>query len=92
VVGTSASVSPAAVHRFSLMTSCSVEKSFGAQLFYLGSDQLAGYAENGSLKAYGDLLSNKDDFYPSLVSVSPAAVHRFSLMTSCSVEKSFGAQ
>ncbi|MBD3756754.1 MULTISPECIES: sugar ABC transporter substrate-binding protein [Microbacterium] len=36
-------------------------------LFYLGSDQLAGYAENGSLKAYGDLLSNKDDFYPSLV-------------------------
>lgn len=36
-------------------------------LFYLGSDQLAGYAENGSLKAYGDLLTNKDDFYPSLV-------------------------
>ena len=31
VVGKSASVSPAAVHRFSLMTSCSVEKSFGAQ-------------------------------------------------------------
>ena len=36
-------------------------------LFYLGSDQLAGFAENGSLKAYGDDLTNKDDFYPSLV-------------------------
>ena len=36
-------------------------------LFYLGSDQLAGYASNGSLKAYGDLLGNKGDFYPSLV-------------------------
>jgi len=36
-------------------------------LFYLGSDQLAGFAENGSLQAYGDLLANKDDFYPSLV-------------------------
>lgn len=36
-------------------------------LFYLGTDQLAGFAGNGSLKAYGDLLSNKDDFYPSLV-------------------------
>lgn len=36
-------------------------------LFYLGTDQLAGYADNGSLQAYGDLLSNKDDFYPSLV-------------------------
>jgi multiple sugar transport system substrate-binding protein len=36
-------------------------------LFYLGTDQLAGYADNGSLQAYGDLLSNKDDFYDSLV-------------------------
>ncbi len=36
-------------------------------LFYLGTDQLAGFADNGSLQAYGDLLSNKDDFYPSLV-------------------------
>lgn len=36
-------------------------------LFYLGSDQLAGFAENGSLRAYGDELANKDDFYPSLV-------------------------
>jgi multiple sugar transport system substrate-binding protein len=36
-------------------------------LFYLAPEALAGYAGNGSLKAYGDLLSNKDDFYPSLV-------------------------
>lgn len=36
-------------------------------LFYLDSGALAGYASNGSLKAYGDLLSNKSDFYPSLV-------------------------
>ncbi|MFT3796929.1 sugar ABC transporter substrate-binding protein [Microbacterium sp.] len=36
-------------------------------LFYLSTDAIAGYASNGSLKAYGDLLSNKSDFYPSLV-------------------------
>ncbi len=36
-------------------------------LFYLSTDQLAGFASNGSLKAYGDQLSNKGDFYPSLV-------------------------
>lgn len=36
-------------------------------LFYLSSDAIAGYADNGSLMAYGDELSNKDDFYPALV-------------------------
>lgn len=36
-------------------------------LFYLSTDVLAGYAGNGSLIAYGDQLSNADDFYPSLV-------------------------
>ncbi|WP_404433788.1 extracellular solute-binding protein [Microbacterium lacus] len=36
-------------------------------LFYLSTDQIAGFAGNGSLAAYGDLMSNKDDFYPSLV-------------------------
>ena len=36
-------------------------------LFYLSSDIMAGFADNGSLKAYGDLLKNKADFYPSLV-------------------------
>ncbi|MFT4211012.1 MAG: extracellular solute-binding protein [Microbacterium sp.] len=39
-----------------------------ADVFYLSTDALAGYASNGSLLAYGDQLSNKDDFYPSLVS------------------------
>lgn len=38
-----------------------------ADVFYLSSDAIAGYAGNGSLKAYGDELANKDDFYPSLV-------------------------
>ncbi|MEV7693829.1 extracellular solute-binding protein [Microbacterium sp. NPDC089189] len=38
-----------------------------ADVFYLSSDAIAGYAGNGSLKAYGDELTNKDDFYPSLV-------------------------
>lgn len=37
-------------------------------VFYLSTDSLAGFAENGSVLAYGDRLSNKDDFYPSLVS------------------------
>jgi len=36
-------------------------------LFYLSTDQLASYADNGSLQAYGDLLKNKSDFYESLV-------------------------
>jgi multiple sugar transport system substrate-binding protein len=36
-------------------------------LFYLATEALAGYAGNGSLIAYGDMLENKDDFYPSLV-------------------------
>jgi multiple sugar transport system substrate-binding protein len=36
-------------------------------LFYLSPDAIAGYAGNGSLQPYGDLLSNRDDFYPSLV-------------------------
>ncbi|QNE36598.1 sugar ABC transporter substrate-binding protein [Leifsonia shinshuensis] len=38
-----------------------------ADVFYLSTDALAGYASNGSLLAYGDQLSNKSDFYPSLV-------------------------
>jgi len=36
-------------------------------LFYMAPEEIAGYAGNGSLKAYGDLLANKDDFYPTLV-------------------------
>lgn len=38
-----------------------------ADLFYLSADQAVGFAANDSLLAYGDQLSNKDDFYPSLV-------------------------
>ncbi|MFE4194410.1 extracellular solute-binding protein [Paenarthrobacter sp. NPDC056912] len=38
-----------------------------ADVFYLSTAALAGYASNGSLLAYGDQLANKDDFYPSLV-------------------------
>ncbi|WP_307220430.1 extracellular solute-binding protein [Microbacterium sp. SORGH_AS_0888] len=37
-----------------------------ADVFYLSADAMAGYASNGSLLPYGDQLSNKDDFYPSL--------------------------
>lgn len=36
-------------------------------LFYLAPELLAGYADNGSLIAYGDQLENKDDFYPALI-------------------------
>lgn len=38
-----------------------------ADVFYLSTDALAGYASNGSLYSYGDKLSNKSDFYPNLV-------------------------
>lgn len=38
-----------------------------ADVFYLAPEQLAGYAANGSLLAYGDQLGNKDDFYDNLL-------------------------
>jgi multiple sugar transport system substrate-binding protein len=38
-----------------------------ADVFYLSADSVAGYASNGSLYSYGDKLSNKSDFYPTLV-------------------------
>ncbi|WP_269048353.1 extracellular solute-binding protein [Paenarthrobacter sp. Z7-10] len=37
-----------------------------ADVFYLSADQLSVYSGNGSLEAYGDSLTNKGDFYPSL--------------------------
>ncbi|MPV51147.1 MULTISPECIES: extracellular solute-binding protein [unclassified Pseudactinotalea] len=37
-------------------------------LFYLSTDQVAAYANNGSLAAYFDKLDNTADFYPNLVS------------------------
>ncbi len=36
-------------------------------VFYVSTDQLAGYVANGSLYAYGDQLDNAGDFYPNLV-------------------------
>ena len=36
-------------------------------IFYQSTDQLAGYAANGSLYPYGDQAEAADDFYPSLV-------------------------
>lgn len=38
-----------------------------SDVFYLAPEQLAGFASNGSLLAYGDKLTNKDDFYPNLL-------------------------
>jgi multiple sugar transport system substrate-binding protein len=38
-----------------------------ADVFYLSTSSLAGYASNGSLLAYGSQLPNKSDFYPTLV-------------------------
>ncbi|MDO5644776.1 MAG: extracellular solute-binding protein [Dermabacter sp.] len=38
-----------------------------ADVFYLSTDALAGYAANGSLEPYGDKLSVKDELYPALV-------------------------
>ena len=35
-------------------------------VFYTSTDQLSGYAANGSLLPYGDELAAVDDFYPSL--------------------------
>lgn len=35
-------------------------------VFYASTDQLAGWAANGSLWPYGDQLANADDFYPAL--------------------------
>ncbi|GAB2593565.1 extracellular solute-binding protein [Pseudactinotalea suaedae] len=36
-------------------------------VFYLGADNLASYASNGSLLPYVDQLENADDFYPVLL-------------------------
>lgn len=38
-----------------------------ADVFYLSTDAMAGFASNGSLEPYGDQLSDKDAFYPALV-------------------------
>lgn len=38
-----------------------------SDIFYLAPEQLAGYASNGSLLAYGDKLDNKSNFYDNLL-------------------------
>lgn len=38
-----------------------------ADVFYLSTDHLAGFAANGSLFPYGDQIENADDFYPTLL-------------------------
>ncbi|MGP5076831.1 sugar ABC transporter substrate-binding protein [Brachybacterium alimentarium] len=38
-----------------------------ADVFYLSTDALAGYASNGSLAPYGDDIENVGDFYPALI-------------------------
>jgi multiple sugar transport system substrate-binding protein len=63
--GTKASVVAAADLNQQLSQGFAASKP--ADVFYLSTDALAGYASNGSLLPYGDQLSNKDDFYPSLV-------------------------
>jgi len=37
-----------------------------ADVFYVSTSSLAGYAANGSLLAYGDQLEDTSDFYPTL--------------------------
>ncbi|WP_288468002.1 extracellular solute-binding protein [uncultured Curtobacterium sp.] len=37
-----------------------------ADVFYVSTSSLAGYAANGSLLAYGDQLQDQGDFYPTL--------------------------
>lgn len=37
-----------------------------ADVFYVSTSSLAGYASNGSLLAYGDRLQDEGDFYPTL--------------------------
>ncbi|WEO76383.1 extracellular solute-binding protein [Cryobacterium sp. SO2] len=64
--GTDAEVSVASDLNQQLAQGFAAQKP--ADVFYLSTDALAGYASNGSLLAYGDQLANKDDFYPSLVS------------------------
>ncbi|MFF1879554.1 extracellular solute-binding protein [Leifsonia sp. NPDC058230] len=63
--GTKASVIPATDLNQQLSQGFAAKKP--ADVFYLSTDALAGYASNGSLLAYGDMLKNKSDFYPALV-------------------------
>jgi multiple sugar transport system substrate-binding protein len=63
--GTSASVLPATNLNQQLAQGFAAKKP--ADVFYMASGDLAGFASNGSLLAYGNKLPAKNDFYPGLV-------------------------
>lgn len=50
-----------------------------ADLFYLSTDALAGYASNGSLAPYGDGVQNTGDFYPALIEAFTLDDHLYGL-------------
>lgn len=50
-----------------------------ADLFYLSTDALAGYASNGSLAPYGDDVENTADFYPALIEAFTLDEHLYGL-------------
>jgi len=63
--GTAATVIPASNLAQQLSQGFAARKP--ADVFYLDSGTFATYAKQGDLLAYGDMLKNKSDFYPSLV-------------------------
>ena len=62
--GTGASVQPASNLDQQLAQGFAAGKP--ADVFYVSTSSLSGYAANGSLLAYGDRLPDKGDFYPTL--------------------------
>ncbi|MGP9536418.1 sugar ABC transporter substrate-binding protein [Brachybacterium sp. AOP43-C2-M15] len=50
-----------------------------ADVFYLSTDALAGYAANGSLAPYGDDVENTGDFYPALIEAFTLEDHLYGL-------------
>lgn len=50
-----------------------------ADVFYLSTDALAGYAGNGSLAPYGDDAKNTGDFYPALIEAFTLDGHQYGL-------------
>ena len=50
-----------------------------ADVFYLSTDALAGYAANGSLAPYGDDVDNAGDFYPNLIEAFTLDGHQYGL-------------
>lgn len=50
-----------------------------ADVFYLSTDALAGYAANGSLAPYGDDVDTTGDFYPALIEAFTLDGHLYGL-------------